>query len=684
MIKIALFVAYIIFISTGIGIGVTKITKYHSSGFYAPIGFISLLFILQLFYYPLQFFAIDSKYLMIISMAIIGIGTIYALIHCKEILKNLFKIKILWVIICLILFIYIFYHCYIGMELTDTQVYLNYITQNINIEHLGQFSFTNGKLFESPDIFYLYQGYYYFASFMCWLINAPYNFLHIGGIVENITIIIWGLGSIYSLISTMFILNVIDHFKYEKQYFKWAIIAFVTLLYNFYYWRVAFAFYGNTFRTLMVGMLIFELYRKYQENEHIPLFPIIAIIGAGLASSSSFLFISFDIVYLLMTYLYYKKIPNTFKTLSYIVFPLVLYMIAFVSYYSLLLALIIAIAAIAYYIFSFSKVSQKFLDIIDNFLGKYGNIVFLIIVPIFFIIHSAYIMVTNPYYEINFFNYFANHAEYDMTVDPFGIYANPLDKFLIIAKWIAVIYIIIKTYKKENNYLGYTLLFAMLIFLNPLTITSISVLYTYNVYYRAFDIILNPFTAVIYIIAINDMLHSFALSKQLISGFIVISLLLFHCYLFIPIDRFTSYAFHYSKGKDVDPITKLDPEELKVLQTIRAYELVPQDHQISVISQLEGFKTFFPNTYQIFARAQYYYPASRINEEFFQIAKRQYSWLERPDVDYSKACQYIKEYDVDLAVINFYESFEFDQATDKCMETIIKTDNYHVKIPYTD
>ncbi|MCI5774407.1 MAG: hypothetical protein MR210_07595 [Erysipelotrichaceae bacterium] len=408
MIKIALFVAYIIFISTGIGIGVTKLTKYRTEGFHAPIGFIALLFILQLFYYPLQFFAVDSKFLMIISLAIIGTASIYSLWHLKAIIKDIIRPQTIWVIACLSLFLYIFYHCYIGMELTDTQVYLNYITQNINIEHLGQFSFINGKLYESPDIFYLYQGYYYFASFMCWLINAPYNFLHIGGITENITIIIWGLGSIYSIISTMFILNVVDYFKIDNKYFKFFVIAFVALVYNFYYWRVAFAFYGNTYRTLLVGMLIFELYRRYQKAEDNSLFPLIAIIGAGLASSSSFLFISFDIIYLLMAYLYYKKASNTFKTLSYIVSPLVLYVLAFISYYSLTIAMIIAIIAVIYYLLALSNKIDKLLDIADTFLGKYGNILFLIIVPIFFIIHSAYIMISNPYYEINFFNYFAN------------------------------------------------------------------------------------------------------------------------------------------------------------------------------------------------------------------------------------------------------------------------------------
>lgn len=679
MIKIFLLVFLIVFISSGYGLMIKKSLHLEKVNFILPFGFAAYLFTLQLFYYPIQFFSLDSIYLMVISTIISSILLIFSIANIKEIIEEYKNTDFLWVLIGSILFIYVFYQLSVSMELSDSQVYLNFIAQNINADKLNYFDFWTGKIGEPNEPFYLYQGFYHFGSFLCWVINIPY-YLFNSGFVENIATSVWGLGIIYSIVSNAFFVDIVNELNLDdNKLLKHSLLAFLVLFFNFYYWRVGYAFYGNTYRTLFVGMLLFLFYKKYQNNQDVNILWFSIVIGAGLASSSSSLFIMFDMVYVLMAYLYLKKEERPFKKLSIIVFPIVLFALGFISYYSIKISLVLSVIVVLYYIFMDNTYLCKLINYIDLFLFKYGKFIFLIIVPLFLVFYSYYLNL-DEWYLSSYAHYFENHADYDMVIDPFGRFGNIYETFVCFVRFAGIIALIKLNSKDKNYFISFFLICTFLVFLNPLTTSAIAKLYADFVYYRAFDILINPFTEVIYFYAIYKVLGNRKSISITMSLFIIIGCLLMHSSQIVENSSYSSYAHLKKEGKNVNGIFKLTDNELLVLRELRSTELIPNNEQIAILSHAEGVKTFFPNAYQIFARRQYFDASKRVNEEFYQIAKRHYGWLEEEiEIDYSKTCGYIEEYDVKVAIVNYKENWDFDQATDACMLTMKTIGDYKIK-----
>ena len=199
-------------------------------------------------------------------------------------------------------------------------------------------------------------------------------------------------------------------------------------------------------------------------------------------------------------------------------------------------------------------------------------------------------------------------------------------------------------------------------------------------YYRAFEILFNPFTEVLYVAAIVLYFNRSKMIISTVSASLLFSCVLMHGGLFGITNYYSSYKFLENDGKSVDPTFKITSDDYFLALAIREAEIVPEDEQLTVITHAEGMKTFFPNMYQMFTRKQYYDVSSRVNLEFYEMARRHYGWMEFEPIDYSNACQYIQQYHVDMAIINFYENWDFNEAIDACMVTVLTKGNYNVKV----
>ena len=96
------------------------------------------------------------------------------------------------------------------------------------------------------------------------------------------------------------------------------------------------------------------------------------IVGAGLACSSSYLFISFAILFSLAAYLFVSKKENAFVDMSIIVLPMAIYAVAMFSRNKEIpwIAPALALIFIAYYSLRFTKWMKKIIDIIEKFFFK--------------------------------------------------------------------------------------------------------------------------------------------------------------------------------------------------------------------------------------------------------------------------------------------------------------------------
>ena len=104
------------------------------------------------------------------------------------------------------------------------------------------------------------------------------------------------------------------------------------------------------------------------------------------------------------------------------------------------------------------------------------------------------------------------------------------------------------------------------------------------------------------------------------------------------------------------------------------------DRQPVLISHSSGIRTYIPNAYVLFTPRDQFYPHTRLNEEFYQIAKRHRDWEDNDNINYQKACSYLREYKVDYLLIRYWENEEFDVASDECTSTYVTTSEFKVKI----
>ena len=194
MIKILLIVGFVIWVSTTIGIIIKDRFNLKEMRFTAPIGFAVLLSILQLFYYPIQLFNLNSFYVHFISFSVFAIVSIISFFYFERVIKQYLNWGFIWVLLSLGLFLIVFYNSSLDLGFADGQMYLNYIAQNISIDQLNNFNLWTGLLGEEFVTVYLFQGYYHFAGSFILMVNSFYTLFGIGSNINNIVIITWGLG----------------------------------------------------------------------------------------------------------------------------------------------------------------------------------------------------------------------------------------------------------------------------------------------------------------------------------------------------------------------------------------------------------------------------------------------------------------------------------------------------------
>lgn len=682
MLKVFFVVALTIFISSGYGIFVNKFLNLKEKSYSAPIGFASLLFTLQIFYYPIQLFNQNSLFIHIISTIIFFILTVYSFYNIKSIIKQFLNLRTILIFITFTFFLYVFYNMSISIPRADGQMYLNYIAQNVDAKQLNLFNLWTGLEGSEFVTIYLFQGYYHFGSFLIKFVNAFSSILGIGSKIDYIVISIWGLGSIYSIISTLFIINVVDYFKYKSRLISYILLFFTLFYTNFYYWKVAFAFYGNTFRSLFMAMMIFYLFKLIRESEEKYLYLASIIFGASIAASSSSLFIGFSILIGIAYHFYKENNIYAFQHTSYIGLPMVIYVLAIVFKDYNQYFVFLFIFTVLYYMLHKNKLFERYLTIMNRYISKHVNLIFLIIIPLIAITYSFIDMNIHPEYPWNLYHYFNDHAAYDMVKNYLFLHSNWVDNLLNLLRWISVFVLLIK-YRKEKgyNYIFNHFVILVIFFLNPLTTSFISRMFASNVYYRAFESFFNVFTeTILFGIILNEIWNKKFL-RYMVALVLIVCVFYSQYGSLILKDPKNLYGYYIKDGVNVLPLYKIKNSELDV---IRAFEKeldgkFENNKQVTVVSHVDGLRTFLPRVYQVFTARQYWSAWDRIDQDFYEVARLWYGWEERTkNIKYSKTCLYLVEYNIDYILNEIWENDEFDRALNDCTSVIYE--NYEFKL----
>ena len=681
MFKLLLFIGLSLFVSTGFGILIQNALKISNERYSTPIGFAALLFGLQLMYYPVQIFNLSSYWIHLTSLLVYCVLFIYSLFSIVKILKQVFQIDTIWIAIYFVLFLFVFYNMSISIPRADGQMYLNYISQNVDIEQLNMFNLWTGQTGNEFVSIYLFQGYYHFAAFVVKFIGFLALDLGIGSKVDTIVIILWVFTSLYAVISAMFIINTIRSFKYKHRLIPLILLIFTLLFTNFYYWKVAFAFYGNTWRSLFMAMFLYFIYKLVTTQNKSYIIAGAILFGASIASSSSSLFIGFAILFAS----FYAMLKNgnitAFQDASYLGFPMVLYVLVLMYNDHIRIFLVLLPIGLFYYGFHRFSRFKRLLELFNSFLIKHTDLIFIWILPSIAVVYSLIDMQVDSMYPWNFYHYFNNHAAYDMVKNYLFLHSDWVDNGLNVLRWLSIALIYAHTNKQvsEKYFLRY-FLFLMIFFLNPFTTSFISKMFSSNVYYRAFESMFNVFSETFLFAFLLNFLWNRKLLVTLTASFLIFTVVYSHVDSFAMANPSGLYGYYINEGKTIHPMYKIKAKELDIIKVFET-KIADwnEDKQITVVSHVDGLRTFTPQVYQVFTARQFWSAWDRIDQDFYQVARLWYGWEERPqNLDYSRSCSYLVRYEIDFVINEVWENHEFDSAIDSCTEILY--DNYDFKL----
>ena len=673
-------------ISFGLGQFVTEKFGIHELKFKSSIGFIALLALCQLCFFPIQL--LNGPFILVALIAMFWIAVSLGLtIKYRNAWVQQFKNKRLFVIgLNGLLFLGLFYFCFIDIEFSDSIMYLNYVSQNIDNPSLNMFHLYTGLIGSEWDTIYLYQGYYHFIGALIYWLNIPFYLFNATRTVETLPAIVWGMGLLYQLVSSGFICDMVDDLKIDNKLLKLSILIFSLFYTNYYYWKLSFAFYGNTWRSLLIWVVLWMLVKykqSYLDKKYVPIIQICLM--AGLASSSSFFFISFELLFGFFVYLLFVKEKRSVFLMADLVFPIVIYAAIILSKDNLVVGIAAAVAAIIYYAIRNLPKVNACIESVTVLISHYSVAIFIVGLPLILIGLSLLIKTKNPDYIYNFTYWMQDHQRYDMVKDYRFMYGNWIDNVLTAIRYLGIVLLIIR-YRKQASWLLISIYVTFVIFINPFSTEAISRFLTGNVFYRAVEIVFNPYTEAIFILVIVD-----TLKQKWVSPVMSVGLLTFtaigHVASFMNSDK-GLYHFYINGGKEVNPIFKINNDELDAIYKFR-YILdengrTKQDgSQVRVISQVNGLRVFEPSLYQLFTPRDYFYPHTRLDNTFYLMASNHYDWIDYPgDLDYSTSCDYLYEYGVDYLLIKYepyYANYQFDDATNACAITLVSNDTYKIK-----
>lgn len=674
--RILIFTFALILLSEGLGYWTMKVLKIRQRGYAAPMGFAVLLASLQLTYYPAQLFNLPFTWIVVTSTILLIFALFVTVKNIKQVFKNLFKPTTIIVLASLVIFLAVLKNCSVDMEYSDSATYLNYISFNINAPKLNLYDFTTGIRGQEWSVLYLFQGYYHFISYVCYVINLPYYVLGSSFEVANMVISIYGFGILYQVFSTMFIVNILESFHLKNRWFAFAILVFMLFYSNFSYWDISFAFYGNTFRNLFIMETLSVIYYWFKEEDEQIKYLSIFTVMAGLASSSSFLFMSFAVLYSTAAFLFHIKKFRSLFDMTTLIGPLVFYSCAYISRSHSTLSITLFVVYLLYLVLRYKKPVRRIITRCEDFFIDHAILIFFILIPCIFALGTLYLNIfkTNGFNNYSF--YFGDFVHLDMVKDYLFIHSNWLDNILNVLRWISVIMLIATAKKKEDLFIKDFIIIMLVFLLNPLCTSMLMNTIAGIVFYRNFFTLFNPFTEIVLFVYFYKMcewnvIGQWVLEIALCATTVISNYASFHG------SELGQYYVYIKNNTDLDPIYKIDPDEHEAILALRDTVREKGLEQPVLVSQSASVLTYIPEGYQLFGPRNHYYES--IDADFYALAKRHYDWDEKENLDYSQSCSYVKKYDVDYLLIQYWENSEFDSATDACTVTIYTGSKYKVK-----
>ena len=466
----------------------------------------------------------------------------------------------------------------------DSNFYLSEVLESSTATSLAHLNYYHGSFLYGIDVYHDYQGYYYFWGI---LINIASKFIEIPSLITPVYM--WGASFLYyyslGLICTMS-LQVVYKGALKKFNVILPIFA-ITFLLPYYtnYFNSTLGFFGNSFRTIAIGLVALLFYCYIYGKDDKALLALTFVYLGGISLSSSTMFISAFMIAGLFFYMVYKN--NTrirdyyflfLSSLPVFHYAYVLLTPWYIDNIKTIIVFVTVTIIVSILCYLLSKLDKKYILIITHVCKVLYLVLLIALIGLSFLLKDGM-------YGYGFF--FESRSLNDMCLN-YTSWLTNIELLRNVVLW-AVLIISLIRFKSKKNFKLFLIITA-LICINPLTQPVISTYGTQDVYSRVFDIICNPFVLVFLFNELNT-------KNIFITYFLSIAVTMVSCWV-----SYYNCTNYYSRvlipGDNFDYETKSDPNRLDIyeyLMTDFNEEIKDLDHRPIFVSQDIDVKAYVNN-----------------------------------------------------------------------------------------
>lgn len=465
-----------------------------------------------------------------------------------------FKLNIKYIFIILLFSIVMIYYTYnttLGdLGFYDSTFYLNIVTSNIKSPALNTTINDYGNTYSTISYLYSFQTYYLVASYISFIVTP---LIKIFTNTYYVLSYIWIFQFLFNMFFCSLIIQSIKALKIEKHYIL-GILFFVFFL--LFYGRTdtlnATGFFGNAYRFITTGYTILFLYKLFNETkfENWLLFIISLLSNAAVSSTGLFvdIFIMFGAFFILVS-----KDVNTLKYYSLCLLFILTDLFTVLLSYNACICLIFSFLICAV-LFIFSK--QLYI------LFNKKNVSLITVMLIFVILCLLSNRISNNIFDFSYFLN-SNNPDVDQIFNYFNIFS--IKKYTFIKLFILIIMIYSLIFKCKQDIIKFILILIICLF-NPFCAPILNKVIL--VFTRSYDIIINPFTIVLfcsYLMDVNKYLYYILCLCLLVLSIInPINAPVYSNNTYEP-----GYNYHFSKKNDYNGEFKMQNDEVEIINCLR-------------------------------------------------------------------------------------------------------------------
>lgn len=599
--------------------------------FYFSIGLISLLAIF--FFFTSIFTGTNcSFYLILLFFILLTVFSFYLIIkNINKMDQHVSGSSLIFIIIFVLFALYYTYNTTFGdINGFDTTFYLNMFAGNMGGHKLNSIHYVWGNV--EPGVvnrMYAFQSYYYYADCLYFFIAKWFNLLHIN--FYPTLSFVWTFQIVFFASIATIITETIQHFSNKKQLLLTS-IGILMFFYVRYQFNSVYGFFGNTLKaiSLSYASLLLYLYFKDYNKSYLYLFYCSLLATCAFTSTGSFI----SILFLFAAFFFiYEHNNNYVKECSIIIFPVFVDILTVATYKTIIGIPLSTIICLILFFFG-NKLSKLI----------YGNKkVVLVLLTICMFIASRFF--SNGLFDFSgFFSRIG--TTYDMVLYFFNFSIkkgfSASNVYIIICDLLVLLNLIFK----RNDKMMTIAWILIICFFNPFCCNFLSAINT--VYYRAYEIILNPFTIIYMTNNIFGMLDNKAINYSI--SIIVLFVITYTANLSKPM----YYHESYIPSKDYNGFYRMNNDEIDVINELKVYCLDKENPRI-ITPNLLTQSMLQKGTY-IFGRSL------QVNPDWSDAEKELYAifypaiYYGDPDQpanpDYENYESYLKEADIDFVVVD--------------------------------